>query len=337
MVTLNDISEKTGLSVTTISRALNQKSKKYRISKKTEALILKTANDMGYRPNTLARGLRLKKSYSIGLVVPDISNPFFAFVTKTIQTYAHENGYSIIVCNTDENIQSEIEQIELLRSKGVDGFIILPVGTESNHIEELLSNKYPLVLLDRCFESINTSSVLVDNYFGAYKAVEHAIKRGHTKIAIIKGLSETYTTNERVKGYLKALEDNQISPNEEFIVGKDYRIENGYIETKLLLHLENRPTAIFSTGDLITVGVLKALNEEKLKVPDDISLFAFDDADLAPYLASPLTVIRQPKDLMGQMAIKMIIEAIKKKSNNNISKIILKPNLIVRKSVKIIR
>jgi len=336
MVTLNYISEKMGLSVTTVSRALNNKSKKYRISKETEARVQKVANELGYKPNTLARGLRLKKTYSIGLVIPDISNPFFAFVAKTIQTYGYNNGYSTIVCNTDEQIQSEIEQIELLRSKAVDGFIIMPVGTESKHIEELLNDNYPLVLLDRCFQSIQASSVLVDNYFGAYSAVEHVIKKGHTKIAIIQGLPKTYTNTERVKGYTKALEDNNIVVCKEFIVGKDYGIDNGYIETKMLLNMVNRPTAIFSTGDMITVGVLKALGEEKLKIPSDISLVAFDDTYLAPYLCSPLTSIRQPKDLMGQMAIKMIIEAINKKKNID-SQIVLKPKLIIRKSVKSIK
>ncbi|MBU2493524.1 MAG: LacI family transcriptional regulator [Bacteroidetes bacterium] len=331
---LADIAEYTGLSISTVSRVVNGHTRKYRISDKTKDLILSAANELNYRPNALARGLRLKKSHSIGLVVPDISNPFFAFVTRIIQNYAHSSGYSLIVCNTDESIDSEKEQIELLLSKGVDGFIIMPVGIESAHIEELLKENYPMVLLDRCFESLNTNSVLVDNYMGSYTATEHLISLGHRDIAIILGLKNTYTTNERLRGYKKALEDHNIIVNSNYIVGKDYRIENGYIETKFLLNLETRPSAIFTTSDLITVGALKAIYEENLKISEDISIVAFDDSEFAPFLKSPLTAIRQPKEIMGEMAVKLLLADINSnKSDLEKSKIVLKPKLIIRESV----
>lgn len=331
---LADIAEYTGLSISTVSRVINGHTRKYRISNKTKDLILSAANELNYRPNALARGLRLKKTHSIGLVVPDISNPFFAYVTRIIQNYAHSSGYSLIVCNTDENIESEKEQIELLLSKGVDGFIIMPVGIEYLHIEELLNENYPMVLLDRCFESLNTNSVLVDNFQGAYTATEHLISLGHTNIAIILGLRNTYTTNERLRGYIKALEDNNLPINSQNIVGKDYRIENGYIETKFLLSLENPPTAIFTTSDLITIGALKAIYEENLNISEDISLIAFDDSEFAPFLKSPLTAIRQPKEIMGEMAVKLLLDDINVKKEENVkSKILLKPKLIIRESV----
>ena len=144
-VTLIDIANKAGVSVSTVSRVLSGKSKVYRISEKTQKLVIECAEKFNYRPNAMARGLRTKKSNSIGLVVPDISNPFFAYVTRIIQSHAHNNGYSMVVCNTDENIDSEKEQIELLRSKGVDGMIVMPVGTRYEHLEDLLKNRKPLV------------------------------------------------------------------------------------------------------------------------------------------------------------------------------------------------
>lgn len=332
-VTVNDIAARAGVSVTTISRVLNNKSKIYRISKQTEKLVLQAAKDLNYRPNHVARGLRLKKTQTIGLVVPDISNPFFAYVTRKIQTYVYESGYSLIVCNTDENQETEIRQIELMRSKGVDGFIIMPVGISYDHIKELLDDDIPMVLLDRCFDDLKTNSVVVDDYKGAYEAVELLIKNGHRRIAVIQGLPNTYTNNARVSGYKDALEKYEIPLDESLIVGNDFRKENGYIETKFLLKQKDKPTAIFTTSDLITLGALQAIYEEKSRVPEDISLVAFDDTDYYTFLTCPLTAVGQPKDIMGQVAVKLLIEAIKGCGNTEKKRIVLDPELIIRKSV----
>src|SRR5690606_24923958 len=202
-----------------------------------------------------------------------------------------------IVCSTNENINTEVEQIELLRRKGIDGYIIMPIGTRYEHIEELLNLNKPVVLIDRCIDELNTNSVSVDNYTGAYNAVEHLINKGHTRIAIIQGLPNTSTNTARVNGYKDALTKNGITVNPNYIVGNDFRKENGYIETKLLINLESRPTAIFSTSDLITLGALEAISEENLSIPDDISVVAFDDVDFAPFLFAPLTAVRQPREL----------------------------------------
>lgn len=333
-VTLNDIANKAGVSVSTVSRVLNHKTKKYRISEETENLIKQAAKKLNYKPNQLARGLRLKKTHTIGLIVPDISNPFFAHVTRIIQTHAYRAGYSLIVCNTDEDINTELEQVELLISKGVDGFIVMPVGTTFAHIKKLLDDSVPLVLLDRSFDDLETNSVVVDNYTGAYKATEYLISMGHTKIAVIQGLPDTHTNNARVKGYLDALKAGGIDINNNYIVGKDFRKENGYIETKFLLGLEERPTAIFTTSDLITLGALEAVSEENLIIPDDLSLVSFDDIDFAPFLFAPLTAVRQPKEIMGEVAVKLLIDDLKSRVNHEHRKIVLKSDLVVRGSVK---
>jgi len=333
MITLTDIAEKAGVAVSTVSRVLNNKAQKYRISKATRDLVLQAAKELNYHPNELARGLRLNKTHTIGLMVPDISNPFFAYITHVIQTQASQYGYSLIVCSTNENINTEVEQIELLRRKGIDGYIIMPIGTKYEHIEELLNLNKPVVLIDRCIDELNTNSVSVDNYTGAYNAVEHLINKGHTRIAIIQGLPNTSTNTARVNGYKDALTKNGITVNPNYIVGNDFRKENGYIETKLLINLESRPTAIFSTSDLITLGALEAISEENLSIPDDISVVAFDDVDFAPFLFAPLTAVRQPRELMGEVAVKILIENISTRTNPQKKSIVLKPELIVRKSV----
>ena len=174
-VTLTDIAEETGVSVSTVSRVLNDKANEYRISEDTRELILRTAQRLNYRPNNLARNLRLSRTQSLGLVVPDVANPFFASLTKHVHTVAHELGYSLFVCNTDEDVALEVEHVGLLHRNRVDGLIAMPVGRESAHFKELHRRGIPLVLLDRGFDDLDVSTVLVDNYQGAYDAVAHLI------------------------------------------------------------------------------------------------------------------------------------------------------------------
>ncbi len=333
-VTLVDIAKKAGVSVSTVSRILNGKSAEYRIARETEELVVQTARRLKYRPNQFALGLRVSKSHSVGLVLPDVSNPFFAYITRSIQIAAHRSGYSLMVCDTNESLDLEIEHLSLLRSKGVDGMIILPVGQESRHIREVVAEGIPLVLVDRCFDDLPTDSVIVDNYRGAFDAVEHLINFGHTRIAMIQGLPNTYTNTGRLRGYTEALLKHGIPLDESLIVGKDFRKENGYIETKLLLHMERPPTAIFSTSDLITLGCLEAIFEEGLKIPDDISLVAFDDIDFAPYLVCPMTAVAQPKENMGEIAVNLLVDRMKKLPKKEAKKIVLAPRLIERRSVR---
>ncbi|HSP86814.1 MAG TPA: substrate-binding domain-containing protein, partial [Ignavibacteriaceae bacterium] len=218
--------------------------------------------------------------------------------------------------------------------KGIDGYIILPVGTRYGHIQELLQNNKSVVILDRSIEELNADTIVIDNYLGSFKAVEHLIENGHTRIAIIKGLPNTYTTSERLRGYKDALKKYNIPLNENYVVGKDFRKENGYTETKSLLKLENPPSAIFTTSDLITLGTFEAIFEMKFNIPQDISIVAFDDIDFAPFLISPLTLIKQPREEMAETAVKFLIDDIKFKNKRERKKLILEPQLIIRDSVK---
>ncbi len=336
-VRLVDIARRSGLSVSTVSRILNNKASNCRISKKTAEHVRATANELHYHPNELARGLRVKKTHTIGLIIPDISNPFFSHVSRIIQHKAHTLGYSLIVCNTNEDIDLELEHTSLLWRKGVDGLIVMPVGVRYNHLEHLMKEHVPIVLLDRCFEGLDTSSVIVDNHRGAFNATEHLIQQGHTRIAIIQGLRGTSTNEGRLSGYRDALAAHGIPVNDRYLVGNDYRQANGCNATKLLLDLDVPPTAIFSTSDLITLGVLEALSSEGLRVPDDVSLVMFDDIDFAPYLHCPITAVAQPKENMGESAVKLLIEQMKSPGKKMIKRILLEPVLVVRNSVKKIR
>lgn len=334
-VTLNDIAEKADLSVSTVSRILNDKADQYSISGKSKRLVLKIANELDYKPNALARALRLKKTLSLGLIVPDISNPFFAYVTRSIQRTAHQLGYSVIVCDTDENQELEIEHINLLRSKGIDGLIMMPAGQSCDHLKVLDQEGLPLVLLDRYFEELDTHCVLVDNYNGALNATEHLIEHGHTRIAVNQGLPFSSTNKDRIKGYEAALNRHEISIERSLIVGEDFREESGYRAAKCILTMEEPPSAIFALSDLITLGTYKAIYEADLKIPDDISLVSFDDVDFSPYLASPLTAVAQPRQAMGEAAVRILVDLMEDdtESDGKIKHNVLQPNLIVRGSV----
>ncbi len=331
--TLEDIAKKAGVSVSTVSRILNKKSKKYRISPKTESLVLNLAKGLNYTPNQLARGLRLKRTHSIGLIVPDISNPFFAAVTRAVQRAAHEMGYSLVVCDTDEDESQEIAHIKVLRSKGVDGMVVMPVGQNGSHLQQLIKDGLPLVVLDRIFDDLPCDSVVTDNYKGAYEAVDYLVKNGHSRIALIQGLPNTYTNKGRLNGYRDALKANNIAPDPRLVVGRDFRQESGYVETKILLSLEPRPTAIFATSDLITLGSLEAINEEGLRIPQDLSVIAFDDIDHVNFFKTPVTTVSQPKEIIGEVAIKLLIERIKNRNKGESRRIMLSPKLVERNSV----
>ncbi len=332
-VTLNDIAKKSGFSVSTVSRVLNKKTRKYRISRDVERIILATAKELKYRPNEMARGLRLKKSHTIGLIAPDLSNPFFAQIVKTIQTESHRLGYSLVVCDSDEEMDLEVEHSGLLLSKGVDGLIVMPVGQEYAHLESILQNGTPIVLLDRAFENLKANTVVIDNYGGSLEAVNLLIENGHVRIAIIQGLPDTLTSRARLQGYTDALKNNGIPLDESLVVGKDFRKENGYIETKFLLKNEKPPTALFTTSDLITLGALQAVAEEGLEIPMDLSVVAFDDLESADYFRCPITAVSQPKEAMGQMAVKLLIEELRGAAAAEVRTIVLKTTLIRRHSV----
>jgi LacI family transcriptional regulator len=210
------------------------------------------------------------------------------------------------------------------------------VGQKSQHLEALLKEGAPIVMVDRSFEDLPASTVGVDNQAGAFEAVEHLIQHGHTRIAIIQGLPETRTCRGRLQGYKDALRKYSIPLDESLIVGRDFRKENGYIETKFLLHSSHPPSALFTTSDLITLGALQAISEGGLVIPRDISIVAFDDLEASDFFRCPITAVAQPKENIGEIAAKLLIDQIRLQGRFEARHILLKPTLIVRESVKTI-
>lgn len=332
-VRLVDIARKTGYSVSTVSRALHVDSSKSKISKSAIAKIRTVADEMGYRTNKLARYLKSKKTYEIGVTVSDILNPFFSTLIKSISKEVRKIGFSLMLCDSDENTGFEEESISHLLEKRVEGLIIAPVGIYSHHLNEIQQSKIPTILVDRIFEKSPFDTVSVDNHKGSCLATEYLIKKGHRRIGFIQGLPGSVTNEQRLKGFIDTLESHGIKVSSKYIVGDDFRSLNGYLQVKTLLKYKNPPTAIFAAGDLIALGCIQAINEAGLRIPRDISLITFDDPRYFAHLSPPITAVKQPVTEMGIIAVKLLMERIN--NGNSVQKDVqLNPQLIIRNSVR---
>lgn len=330
---LKSIASHLGLSVSTVSRILNGKAKQYRISQATIDLVLEYSKKVGYAPNLIAKGLQASKTFTIGLMIPDIANPFFALMAKNIEKAASVANYSILLVDAEENVEKEIIQVRNMISRKVDAVIAAPVGTSHTHFETFKSQNIPLVFVDRYFRDSDIPYITSDNFDGAYKATKLLIDNGHTNIALIRGNEQIEPVIERRKGYIKALEDNNIPVKDEFIIGNEFSIKNGYESAITLFKSSNKPTSILAMSNLIGLGVLEAVSDFKLKIPDDISLIIYDDQPYVSYLNPPITTIKQNSEEIGKQAVEYILKKMKG-LNVDPKSIMINTKLISRKSVK---
>lgn len=333
-ITLKRIADQLGLSTTTVSRALGGQARRYRIGRETERKVRELAQSLGFAPNQLARGLRLKRTSTIGLVIPDISNPFFAGIARQIALGARNSGYSVIVCDSQDTEGLEIESLELLRGRGVEGIVLCPVGRSAEHLARFEQDASPMVLVDRYFPGLQLPYVVSDNFAGARDAINHLIENGHRRIACLQGLCGTSPNEDRLRGYREAINAAGLPLDESLIVGDDFGEQSGYIATKLLLKSARDFTAIFAFSNLISLGVVRALAEEGLRIPADISLIAFDDQPYSAYLAAPMTTVAQSAAEMGQIAVKLLFDRIQSPERAVQGGILLPTSLVVRRSVQ---
>jgi len=333
MKTLKDVAELANVHTSTVSRVLRGK-EDLRIPEETREKIFAAAKKLNYYPDQAARSLRLKKSHTIGLIVPDISNPFFARISRTIEESAYKIGYTVIVCNTDEDQEKEDHFMNVLLQRRIDGLILCPVQDSKEKICEMLGKNFPFVLIDRYFEDIETNAVVSDNHKSAYEAVSYLVSKGHRRIAFVKGRKNIYTIQKRLEGYMQGVEDFKLDADPELIVGDGYCLEDGYVSAMRLLDMKQCPTAILASGNLVSVGVMKGLIEKGIKIPDDISIIAYADNVFSPYLMTPLTTVSHPLQMIGTSAFNLLMQHLDSKEPLPFSKIILQSNLEKRKSVE---
>jgi len=330
-ITLKMIAHKAGVSAMHVSRALNNKPG---VKKDLREKILKIARQQHYQPHIIARSLVLQKTHTIGLIIPCVTHSFFPEITRSVEDVAHSRGYNVLLCHSDDNAQREEEEIRLLLSRKVDGLAIVPATDKINLTvyEQLMKKRVPFCFIDRFYKRLKTSCVITDDKKGAEEAVSYLLSLGHRYIGHIAGPLYLSTAWERYKGYSNALLKNGIKTKTELIRGKkSYEEDGGYQAMKEFLEMKRIPSAIFAANDLLAIGAMKAIKEEGLKIPRDISLVGFADIRMASLLAVPLTTVRQPAREMGRLAAELLIDEIEKK-RKQLTQIRLPVRLIIRDS-----
>ena len=331
--TLSSIAARTGFSISTVSRVLSGNAEKFRISRDTVERILADARSCNYSPSLIAQSLRTNRTNTIGLLLPSLSNPYFAEMASVIIREVNSRDCTTIVMDTMEDEKNFNSSASLLLSRRVDGIIAVPCGKNPSVMEGIDRDYLPVVLVDRYYDGAALSYVTTNNYQGGAEGTRHMISAGHRRIACIQGVRDSSPNAERVRGYLDAMEESGLGSLAE-VVGDDFSIQNGYLETKLLLERKDRPTAIFALSNTISLGVLKAVREAGLDIPEDISLLAFDDYAYMDYLNPPLTRISQPVEDMAKLATKLLFDRIGGNGAVITSQIKLAPTLISGASVK---
>jgi DNA-binding LacI/PurR family transcriptional regulator len=306
MSTVKEVAKHAGVSTATVSRVLNDLPN---VTPDVQARVRASMLALNFHPNRVARSLRTKGTQVIGLIISDIQNLFYVSIARGIEDVASRNGYSLILCNTDEDPQRERLYLETMRAEYVAG-IILASTSETGHDLNLFEG-IPVVALDRIIKDISLDTVVTDNIGGAREAVNHLLSLGHRRIGIIRGQQQMTTSLERQMGYEQALQEFGLPIDPDLIRYADLRRSSeGHQQTVDLLKLPNPPTAIFSTGTMFTLGTLSAIRELGLRVPQDVALVTFDEIPWGELLNPPLTTVPQPTYELGQTAAEMLMARI---------------------------
>ncbi len=306
MANIREVAEKAGVSVTTVSHVVNQTRF---VAPETENRVRQAMQDLNFRPNILARSLRRGETKTIGLILPDSANPFFAESARVLEEAAFLRSYSLILCNTNGDLEKERRYTDVLLNKQVDGIIFMASGDDKKSLLELVDRQFPVVVVDRILDDLDVDAVVSDNLLSGSLATQYLIDNGHRRIGIICGPSNVNPSAQRVTGYRKSLSEAGIphDPNLEMI--GDFHPSSGYSATKQLLQ-SSRPTAIFACNDLMAIGALRAIREAGFSVPGDISLIGHDDIEIASYIQPNLTTIAQPIEQLAETAIQYLLERI---------------------------
>jgi LacI family transcriptional regulator len=306
---MQEVAERAGVSVTTVSHVINNTRF---VSDDSRQRVLKAMEEMGYQPNALARSLRRQQTYTIGVIVPDSADPFYAEVVRGVEDVSFEQGYTITLCNSDGDIQKEGQYTNLLTEKRVDGILFFATSNESRaHVRSLQKRQVPLVVVDRQVPNMESDLVVVDNIIGGQMATRHLLEWGHRRIGCISGPINLLLSEQRLEGFRLAMAEYNLPVDERLIkIVNAYQYQPGYQAAQELLTLENPPTAIFAFNDVLAVGVINAARELGIAVPEQLSVIGFDDLRLALYVNPALTTIGQPMYEMGEKATGMLIERI---------------------------
>lgn len=330
MTTIKDVAEKAGVSLATVSHVVN--GTRY-VSPELTQRVKEAMQKLDYQPNALARSLRTNRTHTISLIVSDISNPFFASIVRGVEDAAAENGFRVIVSNTDEDPITEDHCLTVLQQRRTDGFIIVPTGVVGKGLKRLTQSSTPFVFVDRRVDGIDADIVLSENVNGAYQATAYLIEQGHTRIGIILGRKGVTPSEERFCGYEKALKEAGLPIEEDLIKRGDFRIDGGGAACHELLQLAKPPSAVFVVNNRMVIGAMEAIREVGLKCPDDISIVGFDDFDWVGLLEPPLTTVSQQPYQIGYQASELLTSKIVGRAKHLFQEYRVSCNLVCRSSV----
>jgi DNA-binding LacI/PurR family transcriptional regulator len=325
-ITLRELAQRVGVSTSTASRALNQNTA---ISEEVRKRVLRAAQEANYIPNSLARGLALRRSHLIGLVVPSISNPFFAEIARGAHEAAYERGYVVTLCDTQRNKAREDLFVQTLLRSGVDGVIVTGGVLSPEHIQGLRQHHLPLVFAGRRSSGTGESGVSVDNIAAGHEATRFLIGKGHREILYLSGAAESLASKDRERGYEDAMESNGLAPS---VVRGDYSMESGFEEASRIAGLKNPPSAVFAANDMLAIGLILGLINLGVKVPNDLAVAGCDDVPMGALIRPALTTVHVPMYDIGVRATQLLLRAMEGDTDGPAESILLESRLVIRDS-----
>ncbi|MDD2124854.1 LacI family DNA-binding transcriptional regulator [Pseudomonas monteilii] len=330
MATIKDVAALAGISYTTVSHVLNKtRPVSEHVRLKVEAAIL----ELDYVPSAVARSLKARSTATIGLLVPNSVNPYFAELARGIEDACERNGYCVILCNSDDNPQKQRSYLRVLLEKRIDGLVVASVGQDSDLLQSLASVRTPMVIVDRELEGVDADLVRIDHEQGAYLATRHLLELGHRDIAYIGGPAETGVTQLRLSGFRRAMAEAgagaQVQGNR--VLHCDFTSPGGHAAAAQVLE-GKRPTAIFAGNDMIGFGVLRAAAERNINVPGELSVIGFDDIELSRYVYPPLTTVGQSIRELGENAASLLLARIAAPRQGAAEQRIVPPRIVLRES-----
>lgn len=306
MPTIKDIAKASGLSIATVSKYLNGGT----LKEENRVLIEKAVNELDYKVNYFARGLKTRRTMTVGVCLPQLESPFFARIVSVFEEILLSKGYATIICDYRDDPTLEKERLRFLISKNVDGIVLVPSAINAAELASIAGSDVPVVLLDRSVRDSELDTILTDNVNASYAAVEALATRKHKRIGVILGPEGIFTAEERLKGYTRVLEDFGLTVERELIKVGDYKMESGYSLMNEMLDIPEPPSAVFVTNYEMTVGAVVALNERNVSLPDELSFIGFDNISLAQITKPWLSIVAQPMEEIGQLSAQILLKRI---------------------------
>ena len=302
--TIKDVARATGLSIATISKYLNGGN----VLPVNRERIEEAVRELGFRVNTIARGLKTSRTMTVGVLIPDLMNPFCTTLVSNVESILGRYGYSVMLCDYGRDPQREAEKVRFLLGKRVDGILAIPQRGWVLDGQQGEDRGVPVVFVDRAIEGIACDTVLVENRDASYRAVDSLLRRGHRRVGIIAGPLDIYTARERLAGYCAAHENLGLPVDETLVKRGDYEMESGYLLMNELLDMPDRPTAVHVTNYHMTLGAVMALNERNVRLPEDLSFIGFDNLNLARVVKPTLSIVVQPMEQLAQTAAAVLLK-----------------------------